>query len=247
MKPKEQKDILKKNEKKIFSQNGEDGIIQYLLKHCPSKHNRFVEIGCGRGDENCTRHLYKNLRWKGLLIDRYPLFGKAKKEVSSFDDVRFVCVEITPSNLNTVLCENLDSLFVDVVSIDVDSIEFWLLKALDAIKPRIIVVEYSAVFGFDSLTIPFIKSFYYKEYHRRGYYHGASLPALVKIGEKKGYSLVGCDSTGVNAFFIRSDLINKTIRKVSAKQAFYPSMRKKGNPVEIIQNLKSKGLKFVKV
>ena len=91
----------------------------------------------------------------------------------------------------------------DVLSVDIDGNDYWVLDALEAVRPRIVVVEYNASFGPErSVTIPYTRAFYGYRAHSSGYYHGASLTALARLGERKGYVLAGCDSRGVNAFLV---------------------------------------------
>src|SRR5262249_23499730 len=92
---------------------------------------------------------------------------------------------------------------VDLLSIDIDSYDYWVLEALSVCTPRLLVVEYNANFGpTRAVTIP-------KDQSLSGMpkaYRGASLAALVKAAHRKGYRLVVGDPTGVNAFCLRSDI-----------------------------------------
>lgn len=96
---------------------------------------------------------------------------------------------------------------LDILSIDIDGSDYWIWKAINNINPRIVVIEYNAAFGMNrSVTVPYEPDFDRFKKHKSGYYHGASLKALTKLGKEKGYSFICCDSNGVNAFFIRDGL-----------------------------------------
>ena len=91
----------------------------------------------------------------------------------------------------------------DLLSIDIDGNDYWVWNAIDG-QPRLVVIEYNSSFGPDrAVTIPYDPSFDRFQHHPFGIYHGASIAALAKLGAAKGYALVGGDSNGVNAFFVR--------------------------------------------
>jgi hypothetical protein len=84
---------------------------------------------------------------------------------------------------------------------------------------------------------------------------GASLPAFDHIANKRGYSLVGCNTTGMNAFYVRNDLLNQKIIKKSLNECFIESKFKQGlnkdGSLSYLDNESSrkllKGLKVINV
>jgi hypothetical protein len=213
-------------EERIYSQNGEDGIILNLLNRvgCPTK--RFAEFGIGNGIECNTANLSLNFGWSGLLMDGDPRRTRAAAEFyrrklgTNSGRITFRTEWIT--------AENVDSLFrqagyteeIDLLSIDVDGNDYWLWEALSSPKPRVVVIEYNATFGYEAaITVPYEAAFERFSHHPSGFYHGASLLALEFLGARKGYSLVGCDSRGVNAFFVRDDVVGD-LTVVPAAKAF---------------------------
>ncbi len=213
-------------EERTYSQNGEDGILLNLLNYvgCPTK--RFAEFGIGNGIECNTANLSLNFGWSGLLMDGDPRRTRAAADFYR----RKLGTNAHRITLRTgwITAENVDTLFrlsgytgeIDLLSIDVDGNDYWLWEALTAPKPRVVVIEYNATFGCQSaITVPYEAAFERFSRHPSGFYHGASLLALELLGTRKGYSLVGCDSRGVNAFFIRSDVIG-ALQVVSAAKAF---------------------------
>jgi hypothetical protein len=114
-----------------------------------------------------------------------------------------ICAEVTPDNINTLLIDNGFAGEVDLFSLDIDSFDYWVFEAMTACSPKVLVLEYNGYFGPDiAVTIPLGVSL---EGAPRGY-HGASLAALSQLAERKGYRLLACDMTGINAFFLRNDI-----------------------------------------
>ncbi len=110
---------------------------------------------------------------------------------------------MTPANVNALLAEHGYDGEVDVLSIDIDSYDYWILEALTVTSPRILVLEYNALFGPDRrVTIPLDQPL---DATPKGY-NGASLAALTTLAPRKGYRLVTCENAGVNAFFLRHDV-----------------------------------------
>ncbi len=112
---------------------------------------------------------------------------------------------------------------IDLLSIDVDGNDYWFWEGISCLSPRIVVIEYNASLGPEmALATPYDPLFLRYEKHASGFYHGASLTALERLGKEKGYSLIGCDSTGVNAFFVREDCLTKNIHILSPQSAYRP-------------------------
>jgi len=233
------------HEKQVYSQNGEDGIIEYLLRQIGTESRQFVEIGCGCDVTNCTSNLSINKKWVGLLMNDKELTKKTEKVVRKLKVVKFVKVQVSPKNVNKLLRQHLKDCRVDVLSIDVDGLDFWIWDAISVIQPRLVIIEYNASFGLRPITVPCINPFSLRQIHESGFYHGASVVALTKLGRRKGYSLVGCDSTGVNAFFVRSDLVGDKLRVLLPEEAYYLPSHRIGLPEEHMSELKK--MEFVKV
>jgi hypothetical protein len=131
-----------------------------------------------------------------------------------------VVASVSPDNINQILVDHGFTGDVDLLSIDIDSYDYWVLEALEACSPRLLVVEYNAAFGPDrAVTIPPRQPLEGAPKH----YRGASLAALEKLARRKGYRLVACEQSGVNAFFLRHD-IALAVPGASAAQAFRPAL-----------------------
>lgn len=186
---------LKYFEKKIFSQNGEDGITQYLLSLVGIKNKYYVEFGVENGFECNTRHLRENLGFTGLLMDG----SHEKHEIGLYKE--FVNAE----NINDLFVKyNVPNEF-DVLSIDIDFNDLYVWKAIkNDYKPSIVIIEYNPEYAPpQSLVVQYDSNRYWDGTK----YHGASLSALDLLSKEKGYTLVYCDNNGVNAFFVRNELL----------------------------------------
>lgn len=175
------------------SQNGEDGIIDYLLKCAGIEHGTFVEIGCGNGIENNTTRLAK-LGWTGVVID-----GK-RMRIRQYNALGF---NVTAHAMYVTPDPNLIDLFPrkpDVFSLDIDSHDWHVMKVLLARKfrPRICVLEYNAAFHLRPLTVP-----YPVPKGPKDRYYGCGVNAWRRLMEPMGYDFVTVDSRGVNAIFSR--------------------------------------------
>lgn len=207
----------------VFSQWGEDGILQYLINKIEIENKIFVEFGVETYLESNTRFLLLHNKWAGLVIDgsqenidtikKSPYYWKCNlKTERSF---------ITKDNINTTIKRAGIEGKIGLLSIDIDGNDYWVWEAINVVDPDIVVVEYNNRFGpKKSVTIPYSDNFVREEAHYSHIYYGASLKALCHLAKKKGYDLVGCDSGGVNAFFVKKSLRPKAIKSLSAEEGF---------------------------
>lgn len=213
---------LEAAELKIFSQNGEDGILLWLASMSGTTTGRFVEIGIGDGSECCTANLALNWGWSGIMIEASP--DDARSAAARFQDLPVAVEEafVNASNVN----ELIGAEAVDLLAIDIDGNDYWVWKALER-PSRFTVIEYNASLGPSaSVTIPYDPAFDYKTASHHRLYHGASLCALVKLAGPKGQALVGCDSQGVNAFFVDRSLLGGELAEREAADAWRPSQKR---------------------
>ena len=208
---------------KVFSQWGEDGIIQYLVhKTCP-KSNVFIEFGVEDYRESNTRFLLVNNNWAGLIIDgRSDHIANIRNQPIYWQrNLKATCEFITAENVNEIFKANGVSGEIGLLSIDVDGNDYWIWKAINCISPAIVVCEYNFRFGTDrAVTVPYNPEFKRSEAHHSMIYYGASLKALTSLANRKNYALVGCNSAGNNAFFVRKDLKPDTVKEVSIESGF---------------------------
>ena len=192
---------------KVFSQQDEDGILEEIFKRIHTKKKNFIEIGIETGDEcNSTYLLYKG--WNGLWIEGNIDFReKIDKVFNKYlkKDLKITFCKVNPTNINSELLNYFVlNEEVDLLSIDIGTHTYHTLESISCINPRVIVTEYNAKYG-PSLEW---KSKYDKNSSWDGTdNYGASLKSFEKMLEKKKYKLVACNISGVNAFFVRDDLI----------------------------------------
>ena len=202
---------IQEAEFKVFSQGGEDEIIQYLINKINIENETFVEFGVEDYCESNTRFLLQNNYWRGLIIDsgdRHIKFIENSNNMCQYD-VEAITGFITTENINKLIKISGYSGDIGLLSIDVDGNDYWILKEVEVVRPRILIVEYNSLFGDKySITVPYEPNFSISNAHYSELYYGASLKAIVVLAQQKGYQFVGCNKGGFNAFFIRNDVLN---------------------------------------
>jgi hypothetical protein len=193
----------------VFSQRGEDGILQFIINRISIPNKIFIEFGVEDYTESNTRYLLVAKNWSGLVIDGSKSNINYIKEDFIYwkYDIRAVASFITTENINDLIENYTTEKDIGLLSIDIDGNDYWVWDAINTINPRIVVCEYNSAFGNSKkLTIPYAHDFDRTAAHYSNLYFGASLPALCDLAKQKGYDFVGAGSAGVNAFFVRKDL-----------------------------------------
>ncbi|HET6647232.1 MAG TPA: hypothetical protein VFH01_07880 [Pyrinomonadaceae bacterium] len=214
---------LEDNEFRVFSQWGEDGIIQHLLRHVKIDRKIFVEFGVEDYRESNTRFLLVNNNWTGLILDGDSTNVRNIKTSRIYwaYNIKAQQAFVTAENINEVLSENGITGEIGLLSIDIDGNDFWVWRAITVVNPVIVVVEYNHRFGSQAaVTIPYDANFERTRAAEPLVYFGASLPALCWLAERKGYAFVGCNSNGVNAFFVRKDKLPSAIRELTPGEGY---------------------------
>lgn len=184
---------LDRHERRVYSQNGEDGVLARLFQLVPPVARHFVEFGVEDGRQRNTR-LLETQGWGGLLMDCD----------APPDHPRIRRAAVTAESVNDLFRQHGVPPEFDLLSIDIDGNDYWVWNALDpSYRPRVVAVEYNASFPpTESVAIAYDPDFRW----RRTNYFGASLLAFARLGARRGYELVYCDRRGVNAFFVRADV-----------------------------------------
>lgn len=206
---KKSKDI-KDYEVKIFSQFGEDGIINFLIKELNIKNKKFIEIGTENYEESNTRFLLENNNWQGLIVDGSEKNINYIKNQSYYwrQNILAKYSFITRENINQIIKDFTVNDDVGLLSIDIDGNDYWIWEKINIIKPSMVVIEYNARLGAErSITVPYDKDFDRIKKHFSSIYFGCSLKALWKLGKTKGYSLIYTNKNGNNAFFIKDTIL----------------------------------------
>lgn len=207
---------------RAFSQWGEDGIIQHLLRRVPISRPIFVEFGVENYVESNTRFLLTNNRWSGLVIDGSAQnIDYIKRDTIYWaTNLKAECSFITKDNINELLSRNGVTGDIGLLSVDIDGNDYWVWQAIDVVSPRIVVSEYSSQFGPTALvTTPYSADFVRDSAHFSKVYYGASISALNALAMQKGYSLVAANSAGNNVFFVRNDLLGD-MKVLTPQQAY---------------------------
>jgi hypothetical protein len=202
-------------EYRVFSQWGEDGIIDWLTTRVPIEHKIFIEFGVENYTEANTRFLLMHKNWSGLIMDSSDanIDSIKHQDISWRYSLKAAAAFITRENINSLFREHGMSGDIGLLSIDIDGNDYWVWEAIDSVSPRIVVVEYNSRLGPDrSVSIPYDEKFSRASGHHSMIYYGASLRAFWKLGQKKGYELVCCNTAGNNAFFVRKDVMPEGLR-----------------------------------
>lgn len=208
---------------RAYSQNGEDGILLYLFSLLGTTNKIAVEICAGDGIQCNATNLILNHGWTALLVDgNEELVQKGRAFFAAHPDTfsyppTFVRAWVDRESINEVIARHGFSGEIDLLSIDLDGVDYWIWDAIDVVSPRVVVVETQCIWGADrAVTVPYARDFHSPLVEGFGIYGGASLPAFVKLGRNKGYRLVGTQALGFNAFFVREDLGAALLPEVSA-------------------------------
>lgn len=208
-------------ERKIYSQNGEDGILEELFNRIGCGGRFFVEFGVESGVECNTRLLAAERGWSGVMIEGNPAnYRRLAAFYAGQPQIRTVHSFITRDNIVPLFQEHQVPDRPDLLSIDIDGNDYWVWQALHAYKPRAVVIEYNASYPPPQLRVtPYDPAFAWDCTS----YFGASLCSLAVLGVSLGYALIGSDSRGINAFFVRRDLLERCgFPELSAGQAYHP-------------------------
>ena len=207
---------------RVFSQWGEDGILQHLLRCVDIDRKIFVEFGASDYSEANTRFLLVNNNWSGLVLDSSEAnINKLRRSSLSWQyNLKAAQAFVTRDNINQLIAAGGINGEIGLLSIDIDGNDYWVWEAIDVVSPVIVVVEYNHRFGSElAITIPYDENF------RRGenyplIYFGASLAALCRLAKHKGYAFVGCESKGVNAFFVRRDRLSDSLTELTVAEGY---------------------------
>ena len=192
-------------EHRVYSQNGEDGVIQEIFARIGAPTKTFIEIGVGDGWENNTVFLIP-FGWSGVWVDADPSMSStvAGWPADMKETLKFAVTKVTAENVTAVLAGLGASREPDLLSIDVDQNTYHIWAAMQDWRPRVVVVEYNA---FLPPSVDWKVAYDPNRVWDGSINYGASLKALERLACRFGYRLVHCELAGVNAFFVRNDLV----------------------------------------
>lgn len=192
----------------VFSQNDEDGLLQYIIHHTDIKSKKFIEFGVENYAECNTKFLLLHDCWSGLIMDGSDEYMEHLRHTHlnwrRRIDIRSAF--ITKENINDIINDSEFTGDIGLLSVDIDGNDYWVLEAINSCDPSIVVCEYNPIFGNkEKVTIPYDPKFYRTEAHYSNLYYGVSLNALVYLMKSRGYKLVCVNNIGNNAFFVKAD------------------------------------------
>lgn len=213
---------IAESEFKVYSQSGEDGIIQFLINNINITNKKFIEFGIENYLESNTRFLALNNYWSGLIIDG----DQANIDYIKNDPIYWRCQLtavksfITKDNINDIIRSNNFTGDIGILSVDIDGNDYWVWDAINCVEPAIVVAEYNSFFGYErEITVPYNETFIRTSAHYSKIYYGASIAALTALANKKGYALVASNLAGNNVFYVRRDLM-VNFKEITVQEAY---------------------------
>ncbi len=214
---------LNRYEYNLYSQSGEDGILEEIFKRIKTTNKFFVEFGVSNGLENNTATLL-NIGWKGLWLEGSENFvAQIKKHFAvpiARGDLTARNAFVTAENIETYFAENSVPTELDLLSIDIDGNDYWIWNAITKYRPRVVVIEVNPFWG---PSIEWAMKYNPTHVWKRDTNYGTSIKAVELLGKKKGYTLVGANFIGNNAFFVRNELVGDKFAAPHTSEHHYES------------------------
>jgi hypothetical protein len=235
------------------SQNGEDGILLYLFSLLGATNRLAVELCAGDGIECNAANLIVNHGWQGLLIDADPaLIERGRAFYAECKDTwiappTLVAAWVTAENVNDLVRENGFAGKLGLLSIDLDGNDYWIWRVLDCIDPHVVVTEFNSACGPEASIAIRYDSDFRLDFNVKPYRCGASLAAFAQLGREKGYRLVGVESVGVNAFFVRNGLAEQLIPERTPAECYKQAAVLRGWQPSRLEALIASGPEWVEV
>lgn len=234
-----------------YSEAGEDGIVLYLLEVIGTTNKIILDIGGSDGIFGNSGNLILHNNFNGIIIDSSKKeIDKGRTFYNSFNipsiiKPLFINSIVTLENINEIISSLSVPSSIDILSLDIDGVDFWILKEISLLKPRIIIIEFNNIFnGEESFTVPYSNNFK-RKIIGDSHYCGASLAAFNKLLQDRDYSLVGINSASFNAFFVHNSCMKLPLRRNDVVDLFYNSpvwmhkyTKNKSNPVRDLKWIK---------
>jgi hypothetical protein len=223
---------LNKYQRRVYSQSGEDGILEKIFESLNINEGWFCEFGAGDGNNISNTRIFREKGWSGVLIegdtDRFNKMNKAK-EIASNKNIHLIKEYIScepGEKIDDLLSNTPIPKDFDLVSIDIDGNDLWIWKSMEKYRPKVVIIEYNSHFPVtESVTVKYDRNHRFEQDN----YYGANAGALIKLGKEKSYDLVGY-TNGLNLIFVDSNL-SSLFRKVNTSEidlhiGWPPSQRK---------------------
>jgi len=210
---------------KTYSQTDEDGIIAEIFNRIGTTNQRFIEFGVETGIECNTMNLLIQ-GWSGLWLDgsaqNIQRISETLGAYQAAGQLTAVQAFIMAENINDLFTQNGFTGEIDLLCVDIDGNDYWVWQAINVVNPRVVIVEFNGTWRPPTAVVQPYRADYM--WNGQDNYFGASLKAYEKLGAQKGYSLVGVNYGGGNAFFVRNDLVSeeKFLAPFTAEQHYEP-------------------------
>jgi len=188
-------------ERSVFSQSGEDGVIQRLFESIEPTRRFAVEFGCSDGVTGSNvRNLIVNHGWSGLLMDGdADAVRKARAAYADYPAATVAEEWIYPGNVELLFEKYGVPADLDLLVIDIDSNDYYVWRVIRDYRPKVVIIEFNPNFPPPQKVVV---EFHPMNYWEGSDYYGASIQSLYELGRKLGYELVHCTSAGTNLFFV---------------------------------------------
>ena len=219
---------------KIFSQWGDDGIISWIFHklNCPSPF--FIEFGVQNYRESNTRFMLLNKNWSGLVIDGNPDFIDYIKNDPIYwrHSLNALNLFITKDNIDDFLKKHCPKKDVELLSIDIDGNDYWIFESIKSLSPKIIICEFNSLFGEKAeISTPYKEDFVRGTAHYSHLYFGSSIQALITLAKTKGYSFLGTNRNGNNAYFARNDIF-QSLGGLIERYTIHPALFRESRDIQ---------------
>ncbi|RAI37450.1 FkbM family methyltransferase [Rhodoplanes roseus] len=211
--------------RKVYSQCDEDGLLARIFELIGTTDQSFLEFGVGDGRE-CNSVWLLHQGWRGVWLEADPSDVRRMQTTHEHwlrsGALRIVQARVSAETIDRVIAEAGLPAEIDLLSIDIDYNDYWVWKAITRTSPRVVCIEYNATWPPPaSIVVPYDPT---RSWSGDNHF-GASLAALAGLGAQKGYRLVGCSLSGVNAFFVRADLCGDRFVAPGCAQTHYEPAR----------------------
>lgn len=216
---------------RVFSENDEDGLLLYIFSLIGTTNKQCLDVAYAGPQGANTTNLICNWGWNGLLIESNAQgvetsnrFFAQHKDTYIYPPT-VIQAWVTAENINELCERNGLTGEIDFLSLDMDGVDYWILKSLHIVKPRVLIVEYQDIWGPDrAVTVPYKPDFVAPQARVSAGapvdYCGASLAAFVKLGKEKGYRLVGTNKYGYNAIFLKTGVGENWLPEIDVHSCF---------------------------
>lgn len=186
---------LNEHRRNIHSQNGEDGVIEAILARIGSKNKWCCEFGAWDGIYLSNTYNLIKQGWAAVLIESdQERFEQLQNNMSAYERVKTYCEKV--ENLDKLLAKARIPKKFDLLSIDIDGLDYNVWRDVKKYEPRVVIIEVNSSLPLHVVEFP------QEPELRPEWKRGATLSAMVALGKSKGYELA--IHTG-NAIFVQKE------------------------------------------